>query len=646
MAELSERSQATRGSWTGFKDSVGLWFSEKFGIRLGEFFDDFNPQVIVSTGYLAKMGVESLIAGKRLIFGIGSSVLKVGKNLMSSMGVFKKASAGVTTLATGAGAAGGAVGGGGFLTGFAAGLTALAPALTTFGAAMMGPGGLGLLALVGVGFSVAAMARIAAPAIVAIGEAIGKAVTPMFDAFKSMSAGQIAATAASLLLIGPAFLGIGVGVVGLSAGLALSVPGFMLFAGAMKVLNPTGVSGSVGNIISTLLDTFNVDQAKLDAALKAMTGSVRFITGLAVVAATITGLAAGAMVGKAVDLILWGFGAKSPLESLSDQTTSIKRTVNKLVSKFNFSNSEIKALDNVSGTVKAVAEFTVNYNKITQSLRSISPTYLGRATESIMDFFGVDSPMAALAGKASGITGVIRSLVAEFFFLDKGLGGADAAIHAIKVSAEVVRGLNPLALAVAETGENIGALQDGWIFSGALTTIVAGMEPFRKGIVSIVGEMALLKQNIGGMTAETLKTTSDVATQAVSGLVKPVAGIKALAGMLRNVREDAKSIITQRGKTAAAIRAAVSTAKNLRQELSSPVLAHGEISQTTRMELDPSTSDKPVHDALIRSNELLAEIVAAIKGGRPVRVAGAGTRSGPRTKGIDPDVATIANGGL
>lgn len=603
-----------------------------------EFFDEVNPQILASVAHLTKMGIEALIAGGRMLKGLVGLGGKAVGFIGSKLGMVSKATTQITqTAGTGAAAPG-------FFAGMAAGLQALAPALTTFGSAMLGPGGLGLLALVGVGFSIAGMARVAAPAIVAIGQAIGEMVKPMFEAFKTMGAGQIVATAGAILVLGPAFAGLGAGMLTMSVGLAASVPGLALFAGVMKLLSPGRAVGGIGGMIGGLLEAFQIDKKKLDTAVASVTGAVKFVVGIATIGGALTGLAVGSMVGDLVGGLLGVFGVKSPMDQLAGQGRSIVGTIRGLLTTFNFTRTDVKKLQGVSTTVEAVSAFTTGYVKIAGGLRDVAPGLFQRSTSAILSLFGADSPMDALAGQASRIVTTIQSLITTF-------GGAaaagafkhaEAAVSAIKVAAEVVAGFSPLAEAVAASGKHVVALTKGWIFTDTLTKFTAGLPKFRVAVHAIVGEMQLLKGQLGSMTAGSLKETIDLATIAVVGITKPIAAIEPLAELMAKIKESAVTVVTQRGPTIAAIRAAITTAEGLKQEFARPVVTRAELEKTVRVELDPSTTDRPVHEALMRTNELLAQLIGVTKDGGGVRLAGAG--AGPRARGIDPRTAAISGG--
>jgi hypothetical protein len=601
-----------------------------------EFFDEVNPQILISVGYLTKMGLEALIAGGRMLKGLVGLGGKALGFVGSKLGMVSKATTTITqTAGTGAAAPG-------FFAGMAAGLQALAPALTTFGTAMIGPGGLGLLALVGVGFAIAGMARVAAPAIVAIGEAIGAMVKPMFEAFKTMGAGQIVATAGAILVLGPAFAGLGAGMLAMSVGLAASAPGLIVFSAAMRLLSPKAAVGGIGDIIGGLLEAFKIDKKKLDTAVASVTGAVKFLVGITKIAGALTGLAVGSVISDMVSGLLGAFGVRSPMERLADQGRSIAGTISGLLTTFNFSASDLKRLQGVSATVEAVSAFTRGYVSIAKGLREVAPGLFERATGTILSLFGADSPMEALAAQSVTITDTVKAIIKQFAGVAGELAGADAAVSAMGIAAKVVEGFNPLAKAVVESGEHIGDLADGWIFSGPLTKIVEGLPSFRSGVVAIVAELAILRRNIGRTTAESLKDTIAIATLAVQGITKPVAALKPLADVMKDIKESAASVVTQRGPTIAAIKAAVKMGEGLKQEFARPVVARAELQKTVQVELDPNTTDKPVHEAIMKTNELLAQLIGVAGSNGGPRVAIAGVRS--RARGVDPDTAAIAGG--
>jgi hypothetical protein len=707
----------------GIKNTILAWTPEP----VIEFFDDVNPQILLSIGYLTKMGLEAIFAAGRFVKGF-SSMAKAGVGwIAQKLGLMAKASTSVTEATTKGAAAPG------FFAGLAGGLKALTPALEAFGKSIIGYGGLGLLAFIGTLYAIVAAARLAVPVIEALGAAIATIIEPMFEAFKVMDAGQILALAAAFVVFGPSLALFGQGVQLMSLGLAAAVPGLLIFAGAMALISPEGMEGGISGAINGLLAAFQVDQSKLDAALMAVRGTVEFITGFVAVSAVMAGLAVTSMVTAPLKVLTGIFGLKSPMEALAtSQGRAVASTIRGLLATFNFSGAEVKKLQGVQTTVSAVAAFTSGYRTIASDLKGVTPSLISGMRGGIIGavaYLGVGSPMRALRLQGGEIVDTVRNLIATFNFTDaelRGLVGVqkqvealarftgsytqiakglqdvapgildratdavlalfgsesamqrlgtqapdvietlnavvrtfagalpflekhkDAAIQAIGLAAEVVKSFNPLAEAVAETGENIGNLVDGWIFSGTLTILKDGLPKFREGIQAIVAELGLLKGQVGKVTAGALQETVDLATIAVEGLARPVAAIEPLAKAMKRVKDSSKAIITQRGPVLAALRAAITTAEGLSQEFSRPVVARAELERTVRVELDPNTTDKPVHETLLRTNELLTQLIGAVGeagagrlGGVP---AGLRARAGTRARGVDADTRAISEG--
>lgn len=185
----------------------------------------------------SKINTTSLLKGAAAMLIVAGAIFVFAKSLQE----FEKIKD-WTSIAIGLGAFGVSMGVIGAVGEFAAvGLGALAVGLTSFGAAMMGPGGLGLAALVVAAIGLGAALNLAAPGI----EAFGKVITAVFtglatlipvivDGFVNLIS-AIAGGIGPLLLLGPALFGIaaGLGAVGV-AGL-ISLPGIGALAMVSKI---------------------------------------------------------------------------------------------------------------------------------------------------------------------------------------------------------------------------------------------------------------------------------------------------------------------------------------------------------------------------------------------------------------------------
>jgi hypothetical protein len=185
----------------------------------------------------SKINTTSLLKGAAAMLIVAGAIFVFAKSLQE----FEKIKD-WTNIAIGLGAFGVSMGVIGAVGEFAAvGLEALAIGLTSFGAAMMGPGGLGLAALVVAAIGLGAALNLAAPGI----EAFGKVITAVFtglatlipvivDGFVNLIS-AIAGGIGPLLLLGPALFGIaaGLGAVGV-AGL-MSLPGIGALAIVSKI---------------------------------------------------------------------------------------------------------------------------------------------------------------------------------------------------------------------------------------------------------------------------------------------------------------------------------------------------------------------------------------------------------------------------
>lgn len=133
-------------------------------------------------------------------------------------------------------------------------LTDLGEGLKAFGKAMMGPGALGLVALVGTVLAVGYALKIAAPGI----EAFGKVITAVFggistvitavaDGFVKILGAVSMENIGPMLLLGPALFGIAAGLAAIGGAGIVAIPGIMGLT-ALAVIAPAliGLAGAMG----------------------------------------------------------------------------------------------------------------------------------------------------------------------------------------------------------------------------------------------------------------------------------------------------------------------------------------------------------------------------------------------------------------
>jgi hypothetical protein len=377
--------------------------------------------------------------------------------------------------------------------------------------------------------------------------------------------------------------------------------------------------------------------AKLDEVNKVVSVAAKFMESYSAIegAVQITSLK-----GAVVDMIVGWFTKGSPLQALAARGDEVVSTIRTLGKSFEgFDPAPLKAIE---GTVEAVAAFAGNYSKIAGSLQEVAPGLIAQFTERVLTFFGGDSPLVALAKQSKPMVDVIGTLSVNFGALAKFLNEkADPKIagEAIAKSADIIKGFNPLAKAVQESGSLIEDLADGWIFSGPMATIKENLPAFTDSIQMITSTLnaafSTFSEDVLARVERGIKVT-DIALKGVTGMatrLSPVADILA--------RASERSMDIQRAApgVAKALRSILSTAVQVADVTSvkqpaAPRVAAAEIQSAVKVQLDPDTTDKPVHERLGETNALLGMVVKLLQqgtvGGRlamaQARVGGA---SGP-----------------
>lgn len=318
-----------------------------------------------------------------------------------------------------------------FLTSLAAGLTALTPAIPVIlvlSVAILAMGAALKLAekpLVALfGFLETVVGAVAAT----LGKALDSIVTLMLS-FKDMHPARLAALAASLILLGPAFISLGVGILALSGSLGLSTVGFAAFQGVMALLGGSlaGGASSISALVEGLARAFAVEPAMLAQALATVQATTDFLVEFAKVAGVLAALAVGATIGSAVERIFEWFGADSPLTHLQAQAENISEVMRGFVGTFTVLGGVLAGKE--AGVVQAL---TMTGNVISSvGMLATRLTALGRTVG------GMDAESILQTGRVA--QAVVRSAGAIRQTLGEALSATlGAEVPALSLQAKVV----------------------------------------------------------------------------------------------------------------------------------------------------------------------------------------------------------------
>jgi len=325
---------------------------------------------------------------------------------------------------------------------------------------------------------------------------------------------------------------------------------------------------------------------------------------------------------------------------------NIKQTVRTLGTAF--ADFDASTLQNAQAPIKAMAEFVSNYAKVAGGLQEVSPGLIDQISEKVIGWFGGTSPIKKLAGESATMVDTLATLTVNFKALGEYLGKTpEMAVEAIKVSADVVKGFNPLAKAVEESGEHIENLADGWIFSGPMTALQENMPTFTKAVSGIVSELTRTFAEVPKTAFESVKMGIEVADQAVSGFANMARRLAPIGDQLERASEHANRILEATPAVARALKGIISSAGEvvgLTQKMNVSPVPVAQVQQAVSVQLDPDTTDKPVHERLGQTNSLLSQIVGLLQSGG-AQVAFAGARAGGgMARGVGPQTSEIAAG--
>ncbi len=639
---LTSEVQKSKSGFQSWKDSLVSGIANFVGPNLMEFFEDVNPQFVISTAYMMKMGAEALVTGFKMVKGIGGG-LKAGAQ---GMGILSKAAPVISTATTAVGGAAGVAGAGAAGAGIAGFLSGLGTGLAALGAGLLAgaPGlAIGGAILAGVAIAIAVALRIATPAIQAFGEiamGIMDRVVLVFKEMATMDWKQLAMIAPVMLTMGPGMAAMGIGVAAMAGGMLLSIPALLAFAGVMKVFGNDTLSkagGVFANVINNLALAFQIDHGALETALAGIKGAATFIVQFGKIAAVLTVAASMAVVGNLVGGIIKFFTGRSPLEQLVDSGSEMATTVNGLVRSMG--GLHTTNLEPTAKKMAAVAGFMANFGKMAKALRISDPGALSTAVGKAIDMLA-GGALRALIGKkperiakhAKGMRKTVDMLVKEYADWDtSGVGNMGENLGKVAEFTKAVGGMS----------EGVGKLDPGAMSAlwDKMTWWHDKQDSIRKSAVGIKASVGFLLHTFGDMTVKYSKEKlGDIATMMTDAARIAVEGAK-LGEALEELEDyddlDTADIQSAANKIGAGIKAFHdANVGNLRANGEVAVLTKQELQTTVRVHVEGTVtaSDSETH-------KLLRQLLAAMGGGGATPTE----RGIPRRPGAD--AAAVASGG-
>ena len=436
-------------------NAVGAF--DEFGISGVDVFNamnELNPVLLLSLAHIGKLGLKAAwtttkfvalaaVSGAKALGGLmgmrgpkkGGMFSKIGgffgKKGGKKGGMFSKIGGFFGKIGGKSALPSKAEGGGiqGVLEGIGKGLKGFGKALSVFGKAMIGPGGLGLLALtallIGVGFAI----KLAAPLFVMIADVVKTVVGGMVDIFKSLAGME----PAKLKAIGPALVVLGLGLGALGAGTIVYGASLLLAAAGIKVFKMvSGSKGSIGSGISGVIEDLiggfaplRKKQSELKAVNTVMKMVVSFISDFAKTAAILAGLSVGSMIGNAVGSILSFFGVKSPMEQLAEHGRDMAQTINSLVEGFAAVLVGKSELSMVSQTLRDFIGFLTEYAQLQKAVDALPGIgVFQNMGDALRGFFGGKSGIERVLAESLPLMQRMQGVLATFTGLQVAAGMA------------------------------------------------------------------------------------------------------------------------------------------------------------------------------------------------------------------------------
>lgn len=424
IAALGDTAQSKRSFFDEFRVSF-THMAEQIQIGGVSLLDgvtlmkEFGAESLIAAGYLTKLTVQG-IAGLAQLGPMKKMFGSLG-GLIGMGGKAGGATKALSTVTTTAGTAGKAAASGGMFASIGAGLGSLAAGLTTFGAAMIGPGGIGLAALVLGLIGIAGAARIAAP----VFEIMGDVLMHMVDGFVQMFKHALDADPTNLLILGPAMMAGAVGVTSMAAAVGLygaamltasaGVAAFTLAAGLTGGLKDGVVVSTITVLIGTL-GPLSSKVGQLERVNKAMDLVVDFVRDFAVISTSLAALSAGQVIANGVTGLLGLFGVKSPMEQLAEGSAVMVGTLERMILNFerltSFGSGRLAA---VTSAMSDILVFMRDYAKLAVAIEGLPGAgAFEQITDNVLGFFGADSPAERLAAQSAQVAGAITQILGNF----------------------------------------------------------------------------------------------------------------------------------------------------------------------------------------------------------------------------------------
>jgi hypothetical protein len=217
-------------------------------------------------------------------------------------------------------------------------------------------------------------------------------VVLMFQTLATMKWDQMLAAIPLLILMGPAFIAIGLGVLGMSVALALAAPFLLIFLGAMSLFGKSDSgAGAFAQGIMAIANAFVVDTKTMKDALDKIEMAILFMDrflqlagmfastlgtplSLAAGGAAVGAIAGpvGAIIGGAVGFLLGGLMSlfsSDPMKQFETQSKDIATTVQTMAG--NFSGINAKTFADVLPGVEAAAQFMEGVSKVAKGIEIV-----------------------------------------------------------------------------------------------------------------------------------------------------------------------------------------------------------------------------------------------------------------------------------
>lgn len=368
-------------------------------------------------------------------------------------------------------------------------------------------------------------------------------------------------------------------------------------------------------------------EKQFDDAGKGLKASASFLFFVGLAGVELTALGAGAMVVdgliKIVEVVSGGTpGATSPLQMLADQGQTIANTLVSLAGSFAPVAPLAATFATAAEGLKQSAKFLAMFGVVGVELAALGTgALIADGIGKIIGLFGGQGPLTLLREQSEEVVNTLLFLSQDLQRLAPVAERVSKLQVGLDGSAKFMTALKPLLDQTAELGSAAGRLGDGWFTTGPLSNLRTQAEPM-------------------------IDTITDLSTWFTRVPVNPkaIAGVDFAAMFFSKLAVTVAAMQSVGSVDAGAIRKAANAMLDVRlsQPSATASVSREQIDQIMQVVVQ-SGEASPLHKDLQETNNLLRDLIAAVRGSAATNTAMIPSRvQAPTTRVLDSMVRDLA----